>query len=112
MYTMLHYTHTTHIHTLCFDAIVDCTHVGPAIASFKGLVTVAKDASFKDLVTVAKDASSNQTLQAPLDVVIISKEWKVHQQNSRTEHALPWVLITSLQFFYSLDHSCGRAFEQ
>ena len=59
----------------CLVAVVD--RICPLVGQLQPL--------FKILVMVAQDHSS----QTAIDLVTVTKEWKIHKHNSRVERSLP-----------------------
>ena len=56
-------------------AIIDCTHIGSATASFYDLVTLHRSTA---------DILVEDQLWPPLDMVTVDQEWKLHNPNSWT----------------------------
>ena len=82
MYTTLS---TTKYHNIPYIvAIVDCTHVGPAIASFKDSCNNAQE----NTTNQTADVLVKDQLQSPLDSERVGQERELHKPNSRTKHRL------------------------
>ena len=74
-------------------AIVDCTHIISATASFKDLVTV-----YWRTAPTTGDALVTDQLQPPMDLVTVFLQQELHKLNSRTECGTFVPLIALLLF--------------